>query len=143
MAERGEPVSSPTGGPVEGTAVSHTSRMSKEIESRIEDLKALAGDEGIEASDDSERDLRSFLHSLDFTRRPYLVLLDNGNFRAVWKNDDREQIGLQFQGRGQVQFVLFALRLPDRFMARATGRDTLECVRRQIAAHDLWRLLIS
>lgn len=132
MAERRETASGP---------ISDTSRMWEEIERRIEDLKAIAADEGIDVSTDSERDLRLFLSSLAFMRRPCVVLLDNGNFRAMWKNTDCEQIGLQFQGGGQVQFVLFALRLPERFMARSTGRDTLECVQRQIDAHDLRRLL--
>lgn len=118
-------------------------RVRKQTQERVDRLRNIAADEGLEISIDSERDLWSFLDSLDFTRRPYLVLLDNGNLRAVWKNAEREQIGIQFTGQGLVQYVLFSLRLPDRFMARASGRDTPKNIWRQIEAHDLWRLTVS
>ena len=123
------------------TDFSDTTHTFKEIKNRIECLMAIAEDEGIKVSADSEKDLWLFLYSVKFTRRPYIALLDNGNFRAIWKNADNEQIGLQFRGCRQIQYVLFALRSPDRFMAQAAGRDTLQNVRRQIDAHDLWRLL--
>ena len=123
------------------TDFSDTIYMRRTLETRIEDLKRIADDEGIEVSNDSERDLWLFLNSVRFTRRPYIVLLDNGNFRAIWKNADHEQIGLQFRGAHQIQYVLFALRPPDGFMAQAAGRDILDNVGRQIDACDLWRLL--
>ena len=110
---------------------------------RICDLKELAFEENIEISADSEKDLRSFLDSVEFTRRPYIALLDNGNFRAVWKNADREQIGLQFRGGGLVHYVFFALRSSGRFMAQATGRDTLQNARRQIEVQGLGRLMTA
>ena len=113
----------------------------RETFDRIAYLKELAANEGIEISTYSEKDLRSFLVSVEFTRRPYIALLDNGNFRVIWKNADREQIGMQFRGRGLVHYVLFALRSPDRFMAQATGRDTLQNVGRQIDAQGLGRLM--
>ena len=121
--------------------LSDTAHVRKTIENRIEDLKRIADDEGIEVSDDSEQDLRSFLNSVRFMRRPYIALLDNGNFRAIWKNAGHEQIGLQFRGARRIQYVLFPLRPPDGFMAQAAGRDTLENAGRRIEAFDLWRLL--
>ena len=113
----------------------------KEAIVRIEKLKGLAAEECIKFSEESERDLRLFLASVEFTRRPYIALLDNGNFRAIWRNANREQIGLQFRGHDLVQYVLFALRSSDRFMAQATGRDKLLNVRRMIEVQGLGRLM--
>ncbi len=113
----------------------------KETNDRIAELKSMADDEGVKISTESENDLGSFLDSVGYTQRPYLALLDNGNLRAVWKNVDGGQIGLQFRGCNEVHYVFFALRPPGRFMARAAGRDTIPGIKRQINAHDLWRLL--
>lgn len=60
-------------------------------------------------------------------KRPFITLLDNGNIRILWKNQEGEQIGLQFLGGKQVQYVLFALR-ENGIMARASGRDTINGV---------------
>lgn len=108
---------------------------------RIDDLKVIADEEGIDVCVESEHDLWSFLGSVTFTQRPYVTLLDNGNLRAIWKNADYEQIGLQFRGNREVQFVLFSLRTPEGFMARSAGRDTLQNVVRHIDCNDLSRLL--
>ena len=110
---------------------------------RIARLKELAANEKIEVSAGSGKDLRSFLSLMEITRRPYVALLDNGNFRAVWKNADGEQIGLQFRGRGIGHYVLFALRSSDRFMAQTTGRDTLHNIQRQIDVQGLRRLMTA
>ena len=64
------------------------------VEARIGRLKNLAIEERIEVSAASERDRRAFLDSVAPSRRPYIALLDNGNFRAVWKNAELEQVGL-------------------------------------------------
>lgn len=133
----------PAGDIVEGAPVrvADSSHVTREIEQRISDLKRIAVGEGIEVSTDSERDLWLFLYSISFTRRPYIALLDNGNFRTTWNNTAHEQVGLQFRGDCQVQYVLFSLRSPKGFMAQAAGRDILQNVQLHIGAHDLWRLL--
>ena len=77
---------------------------------RVDALKREAGAAGLPVSEGSERDFLRFLGDHPVERRPYLALLDNGNFRAVWKGPDGEQIGLQFRGGAEVQFVLFAKR---------------------------------
>ena len=115
----------------------------RETYDRIANLKELAAEEGMKISASSEKDLRLFLASIEYVHRPYIALLDNSNLRAVWKNADREQIGLQFRGHGSVQYVLFALRSSDRFMAQATGKDKLVYVRRLIEVQGLGRLMSS
>jgi len=52
-------------------------------------------------------DLTTFLEGTPFTKRPAIFLLDNGNFRAVWKNADNEQAAFQFRGDGVVHCVFF------------------------------------
>jgi hypothetical protein len=113
---------------------------SPELKGRIDALKAEAAAVGLAASPESECDLLDFVTKYRIENRPYVSLLDNGNFRALWTNPEGEQIGLQFRGDDQVQFVLFAKRLPRERMARSAGRDTVAGIDRQIAAHDLWRL---
>ena len=70
-------------------------------------------------------------------RRGRLVLLENGNLRAVWKGENQAHIGLQFLDEQLVQYVLFARRDPGLPVSRVTGRDTIEGVRKQIDAFDL------
>ena len=64
------------------------------VEARIDRLKSLATEEGIEISAASERDLCAFLDSVAPSRSPYIALLGNGNFRAVRKNDGTRTGGL-------------------------------------------------
>ena len=87
----------------------------------------VAGDPVSEASFD---DFHSFMLHVPFGRRPSIYLLDNGNFRAVWKNADNEQAAFQFRGHGIVQCVFFFKResplLP---LNRETLIDTMPRVR--------------
>jgi hypothetical protein len=108
--------------------------IESEIEERLGDLKAIAPDEGIVPSAASEQDLRRFIKSRVMKRRPYLFLLENGNFRALWKNESFEQVALQFLGGREVQYVIFGRR-PDTFV-QSSGRDNLGGIERLIDALD-------
>jgi hypothetical protein len=110
---------------------------------RIDDLKSEAQAEGYAVSAASEKDLFTFLDTKVFTRRPLVTLLDNGNLRVLWRNAEGEQIGLQFRGNKQVQYVLFARRQTGNFIARSSGRDTLANIGRQIDVNDLARLMTT
>ena len=55
----------------------------------------------------SLKDLLTFLDGTTFSRRPAVFLLDNGNFRVVWKNADNEQAAFQFRGESTVHCVFF------------------------------------
>jgi hypothetical protein len=113
---------------------------SETVAARIAELRREAKATNISILDASESDMLAFLRAHAVERRPYIALLDDGKLRAVWTNKDGEQIGLQFRGGGEVQFVLFAKRADPEMMVRSAGRDTLAGIARQIAAHDLWRL---
>jgi hypothetical protein len=81
-----------------------------EIETRIRELLADALLANEPFSWDSVSDLLLFMSQISFGRRPAIYLLDNGNFRAVWKNAENEQAALQFRGDGIVHCVFFLKR---------------------------------
>jgi hypothetical protein len=87
----------------------------------------------------SFNDLKEFIGTVRLTSRPSIFLLDNGNLRALWKNDANEQVGLQFLGRGAVQFVMFAKR--PTFMMRESGVDELSAIANRLRANGCDRLL--
>jgi len=110
---------------------------------RIETLRSDAALEGFNMSAASKRDFWTFIRSTPVVRKGSLVLMDNGNLRAVWKDDQGNQIGLQYLGTGSVQFVIF--KHPDRAggVSRVAGCTSLADIKRQIRAFSLERLLVA
>jgi hypothetical protein len=113
------------------------------IEYRLRELHLDALRDAEPFSESSLADLRSFLTTLQLTERPSIFLLDNGNLRLLWRNDAKEQVGLQFLGDGVVQFVMFAQRHNPPIMSRIAGADVLSAIRRRIADNDSDRLLFG
>ncbi len=110
---------------------------------RLDALKREAKIEGLFISSDSEEDLLYFLSNIYiFRNRPIITLLDNGNFRAHWKNKDKESVGIQFRGEKQVHYVFFACRAGG-MMARCYGSDALSEIRRLIEANNLRHLVTA
>lgn len=107
------------------------------IESRLQDLRALSEDEGEPYSQDSESALKAFLGKIAAKNRPYIALLDNGNLRALWKDLQGQQIGIQFLGDEHIQFVLFAKREGDMPMAKLFGQDIFSGLIKTIRANNL------
>ena len=98
-------------------------------------LAVLRGDAAADAepySETSERDLLAFLGAESRIRQPNIYLLDNGNLRAVWKNDAGDHVGLQFLGGDEVQFVIFKHRMGQQ-PARVAGRTGLDVAADEIA----------
>ena len=124
-------------GPKDGQADLHAFRM------RIETLRADAAQDGYSIRRDSEDDFWLFVLSEPDIRRCNLVLTDNGNLRAVWKDGRGAHVGLQFLGGETVQFVIFKCRSSARQISRVAGRDSLEGVKRQIQVFDLQPLLYA
>ncbi|MEQ1551196.1 hypothetical protein [Sphingorhabdus sp.] len=77
------------------------------FEERLTELTEIASEEGVEISKASQKDARLFAQSLYNTARPGIFLVGNGNIRFVWTSDKKEQVGLQFRGKGKVQYVFF------------------------------------
>jgi hypothetical protein len=93
--------------------------------SRLAELQDEAKEENLSISEKSKADLIKFTQDNTNIKRPHIFLVENGNFRAVWKNDKDEQVGIQFLGDDVGQFVIFVARNDANFVARSCGRDSL------------------
>lgn len=78
------------------------------VEERLLELDRLALEDDVRPNESSRRDLLSFVARYQ-ARRPSVSLLDNGDFRAVWRNGHKEQLGLRFLGEGRATYVAFYL----------------------------------
>lgn len=110
-------------------------------EDRINVLKEQAEVEGYSLNETSATAFWDFFKKHPFLRRGRLVLLENGNLRAVWKGENEAHIGLQFLNDRLIQYVIFARRESDAPVSRVTGRDTMDGIMRQIDAFDLHAML--
>ncbi len=108
---------------------------------RIDLLREYAMQDGFSLSPESEADFWSFIRFMPDFRKGNLVLMDNGNLRAVWKNKAGDHLGLQFLGEGMLQYVVFKRRSANSHISRVSGRDTFAGLVRQINAFDLESLL--
>ncbi len=108
---------------------------------RIDILRRYARDDGYDVNSKSEADFWHFLKSVPNCRRGNLVLVDNGNLRAMWRDELGNQLGLQFLGDGMLQYVVFTQRPSAKAVSRVTGRDTFEGIMKQVNAFNLDSLL--
>jgi hypothetical protein len=109
-------------------------QLSAEIEARLRELITDAVLASEPLSPESLADLRLFMSQVSFRRRPAIYLLDNGNFRAVWKNADNEQAAFQFRGGGIVHCVFFQKRAaPQLPLNRETLVDVIPKVRTRLS----------
>ena len=111
-------------------------KIYKDYSRRIEVLCSDAEDDDLVLNEASERDFWHYIRSVPFAQKAGLVLVDNGNLRAVWKGDDESHLGIQFLGNQWVEYVIFKRRPSTIDIARVAGRDTLDGVKRQIDAFD-------
>ncbi len=109
--------------------------------SRIAYLIDEATHDGYELNESSEGDFKQFVRSWPYLRKGDLVLMDNGNLRAIWKDEQGGRLGLQFLGNNMIQYVIFWRRQADRAISRVAGRDSLEGIVQQIDAFQLHSLL--
>ncbi len=108
---------------------------------RVSALRHIAEQDGHSLNPASEFDFWYFIVQYPLWRKGNLVLVDNGNLRAVWKDDQKTHFGLQFLGKGMVQYVIFKQREATQPISRVAGRDTFEGVKKQIKAFELHSLL--
>lgn len=99
---------------------------------RIETLRRLAADEEIKVNEASVEDFRYFVGFVVPTQNAQLIVMDNGNLRAVWKNDEGSHLGLQFLGGRRVQFVVFRRGGPERKVDRLAGESSFDEMRKSI-----------
>ncbi len=106
-------------------------------ETRIKTLKSYAEHEGFAVKISSERDFWSFFKSVPFALKADLVLLGNGNLRAIWEEEDDSHLGIQFLGDRMLQYVIFRQREASSEVSRVAGRDTFEGVKEQVRIFGL------
>lgn len=116
-----------------------TQKMHQAYTHRIEELREFAAEEDTcsDISESSKEDFWWFVESMPLARKAELVLMDNGNLRAVWKGDDKTHIGLQFLGNKLGEYVIFKRRPSAKQISRVAGIDTLEGLKKQIRAFDI------
>lgn len=114
-----------------------------ELSKRVQFLKVEAEIDRIPFSYASLADFQAFIRDIAPSLRPSLFLNDNGNLRALWKNNWHEQIGLQFLGGGSIQFVIFKQRKGTLKMARAAGIDAKDKILGHIKASGAEGLLFG
>jgi len=108
---------------------------------RMQSLRDEAAQDGYVMNHASRIDFERFVRSAPNIRRGDLVLMDNGNLRAIWKDGQEAHLGLQFLGGGMVQYVIFRKRENEQSISRVAGRDSLERLERQVDAFELRSLL--
>jgi hypothetical protein len=94
--------------------------FARDIYLRIQALRVEAEIDQVPFSHASYAEFHDFIRQGPTRARPAIFLRDNGNLRAVWKNDNQEQIGLQFLGGGDVQYVILKRR-PNRKLTTHSG----------------------
>ena len=110
---------------------------------RLRVLREQAVLDGFFINHGSLEGFKEFFKNNPLIRRGRLVLLENGNLRAVWKGEEEAHVGLQFLDKWTVQYVIFARRHPSAVTSRVTGTDTIQGVIRQIKAFDLANLVYA
>jgi hypothetical protein len=106
---------------------------------RIIELRGFAeDDEDIEAvNEDSISDFWAFMEDNLYSRRSGLVLLDNGDLRAVWRENGGNNVGLEFQGDGSILYVMFKRHPDGRKADRDAGITTFDGVVDKLREMDL------
>lgn len=114
------------------------------IQDYLERLNVLCNqalEDGYGLSGQSAHDFLIFIHTEHQLRRGNLILMDNGNLRIMWKDEQGTQLGLQFLGDRVVQYVVFKQRRAAKHVSRVAGRDTFDGLKRQIESFELKSLL--
>lgn len=127
--------------PQRGSALPRLLAVLKAYGERVAELREYGEADGIILRAESEAAFLSFIKSNAYARRAFLVLLDNGNLRAIWKDDDGSHVGVQFHGGQVASYVIFKRRDHGADISRVAGTDTLDGVRAQIRGFGFGELM--
>ena len=118
-----------------------TKRALVVYERRIDELEEQAQPYGYTLRIGSKAAFLLFLDRMPQIREAGLVLMENGNLRAIWKGDDGAHVGLQFISPESIQYVIFRRRRLGSSMSRVAGRDTIDGILQQLDVFDLRGML--
>ena len=110
---------------------------------RIELLEKHAELDGYSLNIASRSTFWNFFRRNRLLKRGRLVLIENGNLRAVWKDNNGAHIGLQFLENGLIQYVIFKQRSTTLPVSRVYGRDTTDGTISLINTFDLGSVLYT
>lgn len=108
---------------------------------RIQSLTEQAELEGYSLNRESKTAFFAFLNDNQNMKRGGLVLMENGNLRGIWRDENGTHVGLQFLNPESVQYVIFRRREHSSSVSRVSGRDTLDGIKRQFEAFELSGML--
>jgi hypothetical protein len=117
-----------------GSLILRATGLQNAVFRRISELMELALEDEIEMSPSSFWDLWLFISARPTASVPNVFALDNGNFRAIWKNSKSERVALEFQGSQTVEFVIFKYDHLLSKMMRMTGIQGLNRIQALITA---------
>ncbi|MDE0308343.1 MAG: hypothetical protein OXI60_00720 [Acidiferrobacterales bacterium] len=107
---------------------------------RIKFLKSETEDDEIPVNSQSKDDFFKFVTTNRRIRIGDVAVTDEGNPRAVWRDDKQSFLGLQSMGDKNIQFAIFKRR-SNSPVSRVTGRGTFEGVSEQVKAFQLDSLI--
>ena len=115
--------------------------MEHEYRRRIDDLRAMADEEGFTVAEASIGDFWVFYSILCPSQKAELVVNPNENLRAIWDDDHGNHIGIQFRGAGVYQYVIFKGPAESPKRKYDAGRGDIGVVRQRIRDFNLENLL--
>lgn len=106
--------------------------IEKKYQARIDHLQAIAEDEDIFFSSESCRDFWLFIRSYCPSPQAGLILTDEGNLVAIWRDADGSTVEVEFLGDEQCKLIVFKdPKNPLRVLPEITN-DTLVSIGQQI-----------
>ena len=113
----------------------------KEYDERLSFLEEEGNLDGVSLNPDSISGFMEFIEKYMPTVSGGLVLIDNGNIRAVWNSNCESFVGIQFLNRQLTEYVLFSQTSPSLPVSRSFGQASIDSVMNQIEALELnWML---
>jgi len=91
-----------------GSQITLTDFSIESYNERIDTLEKYAREDGFTLNQSSYLNFSEFLDNYQPMKRASVVLLENGNLRANWKNKNGAYVALQFLDQSEIQFVLFS-----------------------------------
>ena len=73
---------------------------------RIEELRVLGNEDKIELREASKEDFLEVVGSTATASQAFLILLENGNLRAIWQCQDGDHLAVQFRGNRMASYVI-------------------------------------
>lgn len=117
------------------------SEIRKAYQERIRELAKYGAEEGTAINPESQEDFEAFIEQRPRWRKGLTELLNNGNLRAVWKDDAGNHLGLQFLGGQKLEYVIFRRRANPGQKLREGGIDTFAGIDQRVEQPDLLRLV--